>query len=75
MKRPTASRLPLAVLALAAGCGGSGGDPDADPAAIVPARAPVYLEAQRSSPSDDVEASSAKKLSGDGGPGRRDQAR
>lgn len=43
MLRPAA---PLALLlALAAGCGGSGGDPDADPAAIAPARAAVYLEA------------------------------
>jgi hypothetical protein len=54
--------LPLAVLALVAGCGGSGGDPDADPAAIVPARAPVYLEATLKA-DDDFEAV-AKKLTG-----------
>ena len=54
--------LPLAVLALAAGCGGSGGDPDADPAAMVPARAPVYVEASIKT-DDDFEAV-AKKLSG-----------
>jgi len=37
----------LAALALpvAAGCGGSSGDSSADPAAVVPARAPVYAEA------------------------------
>jgi hypothetical protein len=61
MKRPLLS-LPLAVLALAAGCGGSGGDPDADPAAIAPARAPLYFEASIKSDKD-VEAI-AKKLSG-----------
>jgi Protein of unknown function (DUF3352) len=57
----------LAVLALAAGCGGSGGDPDADPASIVPARAPVYLEATLD-PDDDVRAV-ARKLAGTDDPG------
>jgi hypothetical protein len=57
----------LAVLALAAGCGGSGGDPDADPAAVVPANAPVYVEATLD-PSDDVREV-AKKLSGSEDPG------
>ena len=65
MKRPLLS-LPLAVLALAAGCGGSGGDPDADPSAMVPARAPLYLEASITS-DDDFEAV-AKKLSGSENP-------
>jgi hypothetical protein len=59
--------LALAAAALAAGCGGSGGDPDADPAAIVPAGAPVYLEATLES-DDDFDAV-AKKLSGADDPG------
>ena len=67
MKRPLLS-LPLAVIALAAGCGGSGGDPDADPAAMVPARAPLYVEASIKT-DDDFEAV-AKKLSGSENPNR-----
>lgn len=67
MKRPLLC-LPLAVLAIAAGCGGSGGDPDADPAAMVPARAPVYVEATIKT-DDDFEAV-AKKLSGSENPNR-----
>jgi hypothetical protein len=34
-----------AALAFAAGCGESGGNPDADPAAVVPGSAPLYIEA------------------------------
>jgi hypothetical protein len=58
--------LPLAAIAGLAGCGGSGGDPDADPAAVVPARAPIYLEASVKA-DDDFEAV-AKKLSGSENP-------
>ena len=65
MKRPLLS-LPLALVALAVGCGGSGGDPDADPSAMVPARAPLYLEASIKSDKD-FEAV-AKKLSGSENP-------
>src|SRR3712207_7418858 len=36
--------LPISALALSA-CGGSGGDPAADPAAIVPPGSAVYIEA------------------------------
>jgi hypothetical protein len=61
----------LAVLAFAAGCGGPGGDPDADPAAVVPARAPVYVEAvinPEGDTADNVRALS-EKLAGTGDPG------
>ena len=64
--------LPLAAgVALAAGCGSSGGDPDADPAAIVPARAPVYLEADLSLEGDQQDAVNAlsEKLAGTDQPG------
>jgi hypothetical protein len=62
---------PLAVAALAAGCGGSGGDPDADPAAVVPARAPVYIEATinpEGETADEIKALS-QKLAGTDQPG------
>src|SRR5688572_15375985 len=61
----------LAVAAIAAGCGGSGGDPDADPASIVPARAPVYLEATidpEGETADEIKALS-QKLAGTDKPG------
>ena len=65
MKRPLLS-LPLAALAIAAGCGGSGGAADADPAAMAPARAPLYVEASLKT-DDDFEAV-AKQLSGSENP-------
>ncbi len=73
---PLSARLlrSAAVLATAASlpvlsaCGeGGGGDPSADPAAIVPARAPVYVEANLK-PGDDI-TELAKKLSGEEDPG------
>jgi hypothetical protein len=67
-------RLPLVVallallVAFAAGCGDeSSGDPGADPAAVVPARAPVYAEANLKPDDDIIEL--AKKLSGKDDPG------
>ena len=65
--------LPLvAVVFGLAACGGSGGgNPDADPAAIVPARAPVYVEAvlnPEGELADDVRALS-QKLAGTDDPG------
>lgn len=65
--RSTAGLLAAATALLAAGCGGSGGDPSADPAALVPARAPVYVEANFK-PGDDVEEL-VRKLSGEEDPG------
>ena len=62
----TAPLLVASALALSA-CGGSGGDPTADPAAIVPPGAPVYIEANLK-PSDEVKEL-AKKLSGEEDPG------
>ena len=61
----------LAVAAIAAGCGGSGGDPDADPASVVPARAPVYVEATINpdgETADEIKALS-QKLAGTDKPG------
>jgi hypothetical protein len=61
----------LAVAAIAAGCGGSGGDPDADPAAVVPSRAPVYVEATINpdgETADEIKALS-QKLAGTDKPG------
>ncbi|HEV2062495.1 MAG TPA: DUF3352 domain-containing protein [Solirubrobacteraceae bacterium] len=61
--------LPLAAasaLAVSA-CGGSGGDPSADPAAIVPAGSAVYVEANLK-PGDEVKEL-ATKLSGEEDPG------
>jgi len=43
-KRPTLGAAALAVCAALAGCGGSGGSSDADPAKIVPGTAPLYAE-------------------------------
>ena len=57
----------LSVLVLAACGGGSGGDPSADPAAIVPAGAAFYMEANLA-PGDDI-TELAKKLSGEEDPG------
>jgi hypothetical protein len=54
--------LSLCGVVLAAGCGSSGGDPDTDPAALAPARAPIYAEV--SLESDDDFKSVASKLSG-----------
>jgi uncharacterized protein DUF3352 len=51
----------------ACGGGGSSGDASADPAAIVPARAAVYVEANLK-PGDDI-TELAKKLSGEEDPG------
>ena len=64
--------LSLALAALAAaGCGSSGGDPDADPAALVPARAPIYLEADLKLEGDEQDAVNAlgQKLAGTDRPG------
>lgn len=66
--RPAAALAVAATIPFAAACGGgSGGDPSADPAAIVPARAAVYIEANLK-PGDDV-TELAKKLSGEDDPG------
>jgi hypothetical protein len=67
--RPAAAVLAAAATlpALAACGGGSGGDPSADPAAIVPAGTAVYVEANLK-PGDDVKEL-AKKLSGEDDPG------
>jgi len=55
--RPLAALAACAALAPAvAACGGSGGNPDADPAAVVPARAPVYVEAAIRPEGDAAEA-------------------
>jgi Protein of unknown function (DUF3352) len=58
--------LVASAFALAA-CGGSGGDPAADPAAIVPPGTVVYMEANLK-PGDEVKEL-AKKLSGEEDPG------
>ena len=63
----TVAAAAAATLPIAA-CGGSGGDPDADPAAIVPSRAPVYVEAKVNPKGDDVNEL-AKKLVGTENPG------
>ncbi len=65
--RSAAGLLAAAAVTVLAACGGSGGDPSADPAALVPARAPVYVEANLK-PGDDVEEL-AQKLSGEEDPG------
>lgn len=74
MTRPLLAPLAAALASVAvAGCGGSGGDPDADPAAVVPARAPVYLEATldpEGDTSEDVRALS-RRLGGTDDPGGR----
>jgi hypothetical protein len=67
LSRFAAGVLAAASVSVLAACGGSGGDPSADPAALVPARAPVYVEANLK-PGDDVEEL-AKKLSGEEDPG------
>ena len=55
--RPLAAVAACAALApVVAACGGSGGNPDADPAAVVPARAPVYVEAAIKPDGDTAEA-------------------
>lgn len=64
--RLTAPLVATSVLALAA-CGGSGGDPSADPAALVPAGSAVYVEATLK-PDDDAKEL-AKKISGEEDPG------
>jgi hypothetical protein len=68
LNRPLAALAASAVLVPGlAACGGSGGgSPDADPAAIVPARAPVYLEANIKPDGDAKEAVDelARKLGG-----------
>ena len=49
----------LALAGFGIGCGESGGNPDADPAAVVPSGAPIYLEATvqpEGSQRDEVEA-------------------
>jgi hypothetical protein len=61
----------LAIAVIAAGCGGSGGDPDADPASVVPARAPVYVEVTidpDGETADEIKALS-QKLAGTDKPG------
>ena len=68
LNRPLAALAASAVLIpVVAACGGSGsGSPDADPAAIVPARAPLYFEANVK-PDGDTKAALdelAKKLGG-----------
>jgi len=63
----TAGFLAAATLPIAA-CGGGGGDAGADPAAVVPARAPVYIEATVKPDGDDVNEL-AKKLAGTDKPG------
>src|SRR5687767_10120402 len=65
--RPAAALAAAATLPLAACGGGSGGDPNADPAAVVPAGAAVYFEANLK-PGDDI-TELAKKLSGEEDPG------
>ncbi|HEV2999419.1 MAG TPA: DUF3352 domain-containing protein [Solirubrobacteraceae bacterium] len=65
--RLTAGLLAAATVSLAAACGGSGGDPSADPAALVPARAGFYVEGNFK-PGEDVEEL-VKKLSGEDDPG------
>lgn len=66
--RPLAGVLAVAALVPAvAACGGSsGGSPDADPAAVVPARAPLYLEANIKPDGESREAVDelARKLGG-----------
>lgn len=68
LNRPLAAiAASAALIPLIAACGGSsGGSPDADPAAIVPARAPVYLEADIKPDGDAKEAVDelARKLGG-----------
>ena len=70
--------MPLSARALAAplfvvlalvlsACGGSGGDPSADPAAVVPPGTAVYIEARFKL--DDDQKELAKKLSGEEDPG------
>ncbi|HEX8207160.1 MAG TPA: DUF3352 domain-containing protein [Solirubrobacteraceae bacterium] len=77
MSRPLRSGSPirrfcaplLAASALVfAACGGSGGDPSADPSAVVPAGSPFYVEVNLK-PGDDVKEL-AKKLSGEEDPGK-----
>ena len=65
--RPAAALVAAASLPVLSACGGSSGDPGADPAAIVPARTAFYVEANLK-PSDDVKEL-AKKLSGEDDPG------
>ncbi|HEX8120931.1 MAG TPA: DUF3352 domain-containing protein [Solirubrobacteraceae bacterium] len=67
--RSAAALAVAATIPVLAACGGGGssGDASADPAAIVPARAAVYVEANLK-PGDDV-TELAKKLSGEEDPG------
>jgi hypothetical protein len=60
----------LAAIALAVGCGGSDSDRDVDPAALVPANAPVYAEAKIDRDGDDADAvrELVRKLTGTADP-------
>ncbi|HEX2087059.1 MAG TPA: DUF3352 domain-containing protein [Solirubrobacteraceae bacterium] len=65
--RPAAALCAAAVLPLAAACGDDDGNAGADPAALAPARAPMYVEVNLN-PGDDVKEL-ARKLSGEEDPG------
>ena len=68
LPRPVLAVLTALALPVLAGCGDeSGGDPGADPAAIVPARAPAYGEINLK-PGEEV-TELARKLSGEEDPG------
>jgi hypothetical protein len=66
--RPAAALAAAASIPVLSACGGSGADPAADPAAIVPARTAIYVEANFK-PGDDV-TELARKLSGEQDPGQ-----